>query len=91
MFTIDLTLQNTPFPLSVQRKSAEAAAETYQKIMDAMSSGKPELLELTCEYQSDKKIGVLTSQISAVMMSQKSGAVGTGRTPGFFALAEDKQ
>lgn len=91
MFTIDLTLKNTPFPLSVQRKSVEAAEETYQDILKAMKSGKPAFLELTCEHQSDKKIGVLTEQISAVMMSQKSGAVGTGRTPGFFALAEESQ
>ncbi|MFP4578574.1 MAG: hypothetical protein ACLFT9_23645 [Coleofasciculus sp.] len=91
MFTIDLTLKNTPFPLSVQRKSAEAAEETYQEIMQAMSSGKPEFIELTCEHQSDKKIGVLTQEISAVMISQKSGAVGAGRAPGFFALAEEQQ
>jgi hypothetical protein len=88
MFTIDLTLKNTPVPLSVQRKSAEEAEATYQEILKAMSSESPKLLELSCDHQADKKIGVLSSQIGAVMVSQKSGAAGAGRTPGFFALAE---
>jgi hypothetical protein len=88
MFTIDLTLKNTPLPLSVQRKSAEEAEATYQEIIKAMGSDSPQLLELTCHHQPDKKIGVLTNQIGAVMVSQKSGAAGAGRTPGFFALAE---
>lgn len=88
MFTIDLTLKNTPVPLSVQRKSAEEAEATYQDILKAMRSESPQLLELSCDHQPDKKIGVLSNQIGAVMISQKSGAAGAGRTPGFFALAE---
>jgi hypothetical protein len=88
MFTIDLTLKNTPVPLSVQRKSAEEAEATYQEILKAMRSESPQLLELSCDHQADKKIGVLSNQIGAVMISQKSGAAGAGRTPGFFALAE---
>lgn len=88
MFTIDLTLKNTPVPLSVQRKSVEEAEATYQEIVKAMSSESPQLLQLSCDHQADKKIGVLSNQIGAVMVSQKSGAAGAGRTPGFFALAE---
>lgn len=88
MFTIDLTLKNTSLPLSVQRKSAQEAEATYQEILKAMRSESPQLLELSCDHQPDKKIGVLTNQISAVVISQKSGAAGAGRTPGFFALAE---
>ncbi len=87
MFTIDLTLKNTPVPLSVQRKSAEEAEATYQEILKAMSSESPQLLQLSCDHQADKKIGVLSNQIGAVMVSQKSGAAGAGRTPG-FSLAE---
>jgi hypothetical protein len=88
MFTIDLTLKNTPVPLSVQRKSADAAEATYQEILKAMRSENPQLVELTCDHQPEKKIGVLSNQIGAVMISQKSGAAGAGRSPGFFALAE---
>jgi hypothetical protein len=88
MFTIDLTLKTTPVPLSVQRKSAEAAEATYQEITKAMRSGSNQLLELTCDHQPEKKIGVLSDQIGAVVISQKSGAAGAGRVPGFFAVAE---
>lgn len=88
MFTIDLTLKTTPVPLSVQRKSAEEAQATYQEITKAMRAATPQLLELTCDHQPDKKIGVLSDQICAVMISQKSGAAATGRVPGFFAVTE---
>ncbi len=88
MFTIDLTLKNTPLPLSVQRKSAEAAEATYQEITRAMRSGTSQFLELTCEQQPEKKIGIFSDQISAIVISQKSGAAGAGRVPGFFALTE---
>jgi hypothetical protein len=88
MFTIDLTLKTTPIPLSVQRKSAEAAEATYQEITKAMRSQVGQFLELTCDHQPEKKIGVLSDQICAVIISQKSGASGTGRVPGFFAIAE---
>jgi len=88
MFTIDLTLKNTSVPLSVQRKSAEGAEALYQQILTALRSESNQLLELTCDHQPEKKVGVLSNQISAVVLSQKSGAAGTGRTPGFFAMAE---
>ena len=88
MFTIDLTLKNTPVPLSVQRKSAEEAQATYQEILQAMRSQSPQVVELTCDHQPEKQIAVLSDQIGAVVISQKSGAAGAGRTPGFFALAE---
>ncbi len=89
MFIIDLTLKNTPLTLSVQRKSEEDAKAVYQQILDAIQSGNPVALELTCEQQTEKKIGVLVSEISAVQISEKSGtAAASGRPPGFFALAE---
>ncbi len=88
MFTIDLTLKTTPVPLSVQRKTVEDAEATYQQVLKAMHSDSPQIVELSCEHQPEKKIGVLSDQISAVVISQKSGAAGAGRTPGFFALAE---
>lgn len=88
MFTIDLTLKNTPVPLSVQRKTEEEAQATYQEILKALRSETSQVLELSCDHQPEKKIAVLSNQIAAVIISQKSGAAGAGRTPGFFALAE---
>ena len=89
MFTIDLTLKNMPFPLSVQRKSAEEAEALYQQIMTAMRSGNPDIIELTCDRQTEKKVAIRSSEISGVQISQKaSTAAAGGRPPGFFALAE---
>lgn len=89
MFTIDLTLKSTPMPLSIQRNTEEEAEATYKEVVSAMRSpGESQIVELTCQKQTDKKIAVLGDQISAVTISQKSGAAGTGRAPGFLAMSE---
>lgn len=77
-------------PLSVQRKEAEAAEATYQEIITAMRSKEPQLLELSCDRQTEKKIAVFSDRISAVMISDKSNAASTGRTPGFFSMTEEE-
>ncbi|MDM9384916.1 hypothetical protein QUB80_30110 [Chlorogloeopsis sp. ULAP01] len=90
MFNIDLTVKNTPFPISVQRKTAEDAEAVYQLILAAMSSGKPEIVELKCEGKTEKKIAVRASEISGVQIAQRDGvATGSGRPPGFFALTSE--
>ncbi|KAB8320207.1 hypothetical protein SD81_000815 [Tolypothrix campylonemoides VB511288] len=88
MFTIDLTLRNTAFPISIERKSAEDAQEVYQRILTAMRSGNPDIVELESEGKTEKKVAVRASEISGVQLTQKDGsAAGTGRPPGFFAIA----
>ena len=54
MFTIDLSIRNTAFPISVQRKSTEDAEAVYQLILAAMRSGNPDLVELNCEGKTEK-------------------------------------
>lgn len=89
MFIIDVTLKNTPVALSVQRKTEEDAKGLYRQILEAMQSGSPKILELTCEQLVGKTVGILVGEISAVQMSEKSStAAASGRPPGFFALAE---
>lgn len=90
MFTIDLTIKNTAFPVSVQRKSAEEAEATYKEILEAMRGGTPEILELTCDRLGEKKVALRSSEISGVQMSQKDSAA-SGKTPGFFSLTESSQ
>jgi hypothetical protein len=85
MFTIDLTLKTNPVSLSVQRKTVEDAEALYQKITAAMRSNQSEILELTCDRQPEKKIGILSDQISAIQISQKSSSAASGKPPGFFA------
>lgn len=87
MFTIDIIVKSTPVPLSVQRKTEENAEAVYQQVLEAILNGSP-ILELICEKQPEKKVAILTSEISAVQISQKSGAAATGRSPGFVPTME---
>ncbi|MBD2302388.1 MAG: hypothetical protein KAF91_31015 [Nostoc sp. TH1S01] len=88
MFTIDISVRNTAFPISVQRKSTEDAEAVYQLILAAMRSGNPDIVELKCEGKTEKKIAVRASEISGVQIIQKDGvSTSSGRPPGFFALA----
>lgn len=90
MFTIDLTLRNTAFPISVQRKSAEDAEAVYQLILAAIRSGNPDVVELKCEGKTEKKIAVRASEISGVQITQKDGVTtSSGRPPGFVALTAE--
>jgi len=89
MFILDISLKNTPLALSVQKKTAEDAEAAYQQILDSLRSGEPRLVEVICEHQPGKKISILSSEISAVQVYEKSSsATSSGRPPGFFALAE---
>jgi hypothetical protein len=90
MFTIDFTIKNTAFPMSVQRKTAEDAEGVYQQILTAMRSGSSEIIELKCEGKAEKKIAVRASEISGMQVTQKEGATAGGnRPPGFFALTAE--
>ncbi|BAY08346.1 hypothetical protein [Calothrix sp. NIES-2098] len=90
MFTIDLTVRNTAYPISVQRKSAEDAEAVYQLILAAMRSGNPDIVELKCEGKTEKKIAVRASEISGVQILQKDGVTtSSGRPPGFVALTTE--
>jgi hypothetical protein len=90
MFTIDLTVRNTAYPLSVQRKSAEDAEAVYQLILAAMRSGNPDIVELKCEGKTEKKIAVRASEISGVQILQKDGVTtSSGRPPGFVSLTTE--
>ena len=89
MIFIDLTLKSTAFPVSVQRKTSEDAEAVYTEIVAAMRSGQPEIMELTCDRQTEKKVAVRVSEILSIQIAQKDGsAVGGSRPPGFFALGE---
>ena len=89
MIFIDLTLKSTAFPVSVQRKTSEDAEAVYTEIVAAMRSRQPEIMELTCDRQTEKKVAVRVSEILSIQIAQKDGsAVGGNRPPGFFALGE---
>jgi hypothetical protein len=89
MFILEITLKNTPVTLSVQKKTGEDAEAAYEQVLEALRSGNNKLLQLTCDHQSSKKVAILSGDIAAVQVYEKSStATASGRPPGFFAMAE---
>ena len=70
-------------PVAVQRKEQSAAQDLYNQIKQAMDSGQPRLLELTCEKEESKRISLLTSEVVAVQTYEKSSLGGGSKRPGF--------
>ncbi len=74
MYTLELTLKGNPIALSVQRKDREAANALYQTLVEAMSAPAPQVVELTCDKQEGKKLAIVSTEITAVQISEKTGA-----------------
>lgn len=89
MISLDITLKLSPAAISVQRKELADAEALYQTLINALQSPTPQLLELTCEKQTEKKVALMSDQISAVILSQKDGAANAGRVPGFVGLGQN--
>lgn len=83
MYTIELILKGNPLSLSVQRKEKADAESLYKSIVDAIQSGSPKLLELTCEKQEDKKLALLTSEITSIQISEKTSSSSSISSVGF--------
>ena len=80
---IELALRMSPMPVSVQRKEQNAAEEVYQQVRTALEQGQPRLLELTCEKVDGKRLSVLTSDLLAVQIYEKTAASSGSKRPGF--------
>ena len=83
MYVIELALRMSPVPVSVQRKEHNDAEALYQEIRQALESGQPRLLELSCEKVEGKKVTLLISEILAVQLYEKASAAGGSKRPGF--------
>jgi hypothetical protein len=89
MYILEITLKGTPAGLMVQKKEEADATAAYQQVLAAMRSAATEqLLELTCDHQSGKKVSVFNTAICAVQVYEKNAGGTSGRTPGFFSAGE---
>ena len=70
-------------PLSVQRKELRQAQAIYHEIRKCWGKNHPRLLELSCEVVEEKKITLLTEEIIAVQMYEKTSATVGSKRPGF--------
>lgn len=90
MYIVELSLKHTALPMSVQKKTVEAANELYGQLIETMKTGQTVVFELACDKQEGKRLSVLVSELAAVQVYEKSGGgSASGKAPGFFAMAGD--
>ena len=85
MYSLELSLRYSPFPLSVQRKEYDDVKEIYEEIKAALNdeNDSSRLIELKCEKVQDKFITVRSREIISVQMYEKSSVAGGSKKPGF--------
>ena len=85
MYSLELSLRYSPFPLSIQKKDYEDVKRIYDEIKDFMNGNNQNcaLIELSCEKVQDKLITVLSKEVIAVQLYEKSAVAGGSKRPGF--------
>ncbi len=83
MYVIELALKMSPLPLSVQRKELKDAESLYQSLRICLEKGSPSIIELNCEKVENKKLTVLTKEILAIQIYEKTASAVGGKRPGF--------
>jgi hypothetical protein len=83
MYVVELSIRLSPMPVAVQRKELADAEALYGQVRQALETGSPRVLELTCEKEEDKRISLLSSELVAVQLYEKSATGSGGKRPGF--------
>ncbi len=83
MYVVELSIRLSPMPVAVQRKELVDAEALYNQVKQALETGSPRVLELRCEKDEDKRISLLSSELVAVQVFEKSATGGSGKRPGF--------
>ena len=78
MYSLELSLRYSPFPLSIQKKELEDVKRIYDEIKNSMNETveNANLIELTCDKVQDKLIAVRAQEIISVQIYEKSSAAG---------------
>ena len=85
MYSLELNLKYSPFPLSIQKKDYEDVKRIYDEVKDSMMGNNQEatLIELRCDKVQDKLIAVCAKEIISVQIYEKSSVAGGSKRPGF--------
>ena len=85
MYSLELSLRYSPFPLSIQKKDYEDVKRIYDEIKTFMNGDNHNapLIELKCEKVQDKLITVLAKEVISVQIYEKSSVAGGSKRPGF--------
>ena len=85
MYSLELSLRYSPFPLSIQKKEFEDVQQIYDEIKNAMNENveSSNLIELRCDKVQDKLIAVKAKEVVSVQIYEKSSVAGGAKRPGF--------
>ena len=85
MYSLEISLRYSPFPLSIQKKDYEEVKKIYNEIKDIMNwnNQNSKLIELSCDKVQDKLITVLAQEVISVQIYEKSAVAGGSKRPGF--------
>ncbi len=85
MYSLELSLRYSPFPISIQKKELEDVKTIYDEIKNSMNQtvNNSNLIELRCDKVQDKLIAVRAQEIIAVQIYEKSSVAGGAKRPGF--------
>ena len=85
MYSLELSLRYSPFPLSIQKKEFEDVKRIYDEIKNSMkeTSETSNLIELRCDKVQEKLIAVKSQEIISVQIYEKSSVAGGAKRPGF--------
>ena len=85
MYSLELSIRYSPFPISIQKKKFEDVQQIYDEIKNAMNENEESsnLIELRCDKVQDKLITVRAKEIISVQIYEKSSVAGGAKRPGF--------
>ena len=85
MYSLELSMRYSPFPLSIQKKEFEDVQQIYDEIKNAMNENveSSNLIELRCDKVQDKLIAVRAKEVISVQIYEKSSVAGGAKKPGF--------
>ena len=91
MYSLELSLRYSPFPLSIQKKEYDDIKRTYDEIKKSMNENLEvsNLIELTCDKVQDKLIAVRAQEIISIQIYEKSSVAGGAKRPGFSLNLDD--
>ena len=85
MYSLELSLRYSPFPISIQKKDFEDVKRIYDELKNSMNetSEISNIIELSCDKVQDKLIAVRAREIISVQIYEKSSVAGGAKRPGF--------
>ena len=85
MYSLELSLRYSPFPLSIQKKEYDDVIRIYDEIKNYMidNENNTKLIELKCEKVQDKQIAVRAQEVISIQIYEKSAVAGGAKRPGF--------